>query len=149
MRFAIDDKAILELGPGDVLDAVACEQAIGFSRNSDLYTFQFAIMQLSEHVQKTLWRNGKRFTVVSNNAIVRVLTHAEASVYNLNRFNNAIKKMRRCHRHLLAVDASQFTQDMRTEHVESIVRTSRVLTSMDTRKTLELTAHECRVPKRA
>ena len=146
MKFNID---VSNLSCGDVVEQSQCEQIIGFTRNEDMYGFQFAVMQLSEHVQRLLWADGKQFTVVTENGSIRVLTHEEASKYNAARFDGAIAKMRRCHKRLTAVDCGEFDSETKTNHMKSILKSSRILTAIkSTRATVEVKEHVSIVPKR-
>ena len=146
MKFNID---VSNLSCGDVVEQSQCEQIIGFTRNEDMYGFQFAVMQLSEHVQRLLWAGGKQFTVVTENGSIRVLTHEEASKYNAARFDGAIAKMRRCHKRLTAVDCGEFDSETKTNHMKSILKSSRILTAIkSTRASVEVKEHVSIVPKR-
>ena len=146
MKFDID---VSSLSCGDVVEQSQCEKIIGFARNEDMYGFQFAVMQLSEHVQRLLWAGGKQFTVVTENGSIRVLTHEEASKYNAARFDGAIAKMRRCHKRLTAVDCGEFNSETKTNHMKSILKSSRILTAIkSTRATVEVKEHVSIVPKR-
>jgi hypothetical protein len=146
MKFEID---VSNLTAGDLVEQSECERVIGFTRASDKYEYSFALMQLVEYVQKLLWKDGKQYTVVSDNGSMRVLTHEEASKYNAARFDGAIQKMRRCHRRLTAVDCGKFNEEARENHTKSILKSSRILTAIKTtRADVELVPHASIVPKR-
>ena len=122
---------------------------IGFARNADKYEYQFALMQLVEHIQRLLWKDQKQYTVVSENGSIRVLTHEEASKYNAARFDGAISKMRRCHKRLTAVDCGQFDAETKDNHTKSILKSSRILTAIKTtRAQVEVKEHVSIIPKR-
>lgn len=146
MKFIID---VSDLGPGDSLQQSECERTIGFPMASDRYAYSFALMQLVDYVQKLLWKDGRQYTVISDGGTIRVLSHEEASKYNASRFENAIGKMRRCHRRLLAVDCGTFSQETRDDHISAIVKTSRIVTLIKSSRTnCELEPHATTTPKR-
>jgi hypothetical protein len=124
MQFDID---VTGLEPGDNVEQSVCEQLIGMERKGNEYAYQFALLQLGDFIQKSLWKIGKQFTVRTTNQEVQVLTHEEASKYNASRFELAIAKLRRCNRRLNAVDPGQLTKEAREEHGRTIIRQSRVL----------------------
>lgn len=127
MKFEIE---IDQLQPGSVIDQTECERVIGYARSKDKYEWQFALMQLAEHVNKLLWRAGKHWTVTTSNGEIVVLTHEEASKHNAARFRGGIAKMRRSFKRLNAVDVRQIGKAVRHEHDEEISRQSRILQGM-------------------
>lgn len=124
MKFDVD---VSKLVAGCTVEQSTCEEIIGFPRRTDMYRYQFLVMQLAEHIRRLLWREGHRWTVITEDGAIRVLTHEEASKYNASRFDCAIQKMRRCNRRLIAVDAGKLPPDARYEHTEQVVRQSRIL----------------------
>ena len=124
MKFDVD---VSHLVAGDTIEQSSCEEIIGFPRRTDMYRYQFLVMQLAEHIRRLLWKEGNRWTVITEDGAIRVLTHEEASKYNASRFDNAIQKMRRCNRRLVAVDTGKLSFEARYEHTEQIVRQSRIL----------------------
>ena len=131
MKFNID---VSDLSPGDIIEQSQCEAIIGFSRDSDKYEYQFAVMQLAEHVAHELRKGGKHFTVVTENGSVAVLTHEQASRYNAARFDGAIAKMRRCNRRLIAVNVGVLTVEAKADHLKNIQRQASVLQLIGRRK---------------
>jgi hypothetical protein len=146
MKFNID---VSNLQAGDIIEQENCEQIIGFQRAKKMYEFGFELMQLAEYVQANLWKIGKPLTVVSHKGSIRVLTHVEASEYNASRFDNAITKMRKCHKRLVAVDTNGFDAEAKGNHSLSIIKTSRVLTAIKSSRTEVVVApHVSVVPRR-
>lgn len=140
---------VSQLHPGDTVEQAECEKVIGFKRDEDKYAFQFELMQLSERIQMLLWREGRKYTVVCKDGSICILTHEQASNYNAKRFSNAIGKMRRCHKRLVAVDVSSFGSSALENHNLSLVKTSRILQSIkSTRVDIKPEAHVCTLPKR-
>jgi len=145
MKFKVD---VSGLEAGDIIEQPICETIIGFDRSTKMYEFNFELMQLAEYVQSQLWKIGKQLTVVSHKGSIRVLTHAEASEYNASRFDNAIKKMRKCHKRLVAVNTGGFDQESKNAHSSSLVKTSRILTAIkSTRTEVVMEPHVSIVPK--
>jgi hypothetical protein len=143
------DVSVSRLEAGDTIDQLQCEKIIGFERASKISEFNFELMQLSDQIQTQLWKIDKRLTVVCHKGSIRVLTHVEASHYNASRFDNAIKKMRKCHRRLSAVNTNGFDRETKTNHIESIVKTSRILTAIkNTRSEVTIVPHISIIPKR-
>lgn len=147
MKFKVD---VTNLEAGHIIDQADCEQIIGFERAKRMYEYGFELMQLAEYVQSQLWKIGKQLTVVSHKGSIRVLTHVEASEYNASRFDNAIKKMRKCHKRLVAVNTNGFDRDSKNNHSMSLVKTSRILTAIkSTRTEVTIEPHVAIVPKMA
>lgn len=145
MKFKVD---VSSLEAGDSIEQAQCEEIIGFNRTGKMYEFSFELMQLAEYVQSQLWKIGKELTVVSHKGSVRVLTHEEASEYNASRFDNAIKKMRKCHKRLVAVNTNGFDAETKNNHCVSIIKTSRILTAIKgTRTEITIEPHVASMPR--
>ena len=146
MKFDVD---VSGLEPGSVIDQATCEKVIGYQRSKDKYEWQFALMQLAEHVGRLLWKEGKRFTVKTEQGTIRVLTHEEASKYNAGRFRGGIGKMKRAFTRLNSVDVGQISKELRHEHDEEIAKQSRMLQSLRlAKKDIELAPVQKTVPLR-
>lgn len=144
MNFDID---VENVEPGTTIEQSTVEQIIGIKRKGNEYAYQFALMQLGEFVQRSLWKIGKHYTVRTSGGEVQVLTHEEASKYNDSRFDLAIEKMRRCNRRLAAVDIGQLSKEAREDHGKALVKQSRILAMMKTAKReLTLTAEAPKKP---
>jgi hypothetical protein len=135
---------------GHVFPLSQCELLIGFPRDKDRYQWQFELLKLSDQIQKELWSSGKPFTVVTSKSEILVLTHAEASEYNATQFDNAIKKMRRAYKRLMAVETTGFIDSQLQSHEKAILKQSRILAMIkNTKATLQVVAHDSGLPKRA
>jgi hypothetical protein len=143
----------IDLSPveaGHVFPMSQCELLIGFARDKDRYQWQFELLKLSDQIQKELWSSGKPLTVVTSKSEILVLTHAEASEYNAAQFDNAIKKMRRAYRRLMAVETVGFADSQLQSHEKAIVKQSRILSMIkNTKANLQVVAHDSGLPKRA
>lgn len=138
MNFDID---VENVEPGTTIEQSTVEQIIGIKRKGNEYEYQFALMQLGEFMQRSLWKIGKQYTVRTSGGEVQVLTHEEASKYNDSRFDLAIEKMRRCNRRLTAVDVGQLSKEARDEHGRAVIKQSRMLAMLKSaRAELTLTA---------
>jgi len=129
MKYEID---VQYVEPGTTIEQSQCEEILDIKRDGNEYNYQFALMQLGEFVQKSLWAIGKEYTVTTSSGQVNVLTHEQASKYNESRFDLAIAKMRRCNRRLNAVDVGELTKDARDDHGKAIIRQSRILSMLKT-----------------
>jgi hypothetical protein len=129
MEYEID---VTDVEAGTTVDQSECERILGIKRKGNEYNYQFALMQLAEFIQRSLWKIGKQFTVTTSAGQVNILTHEEASKYNESRFDLAISKMRRCNRRLNAVDIGSLSKDSRDEHGRAIIRQSRILSMLKT-----------------
>jgi hypothetical protein len=129
MEYEID---VTDVEAGTTVDLNECERVLGIKRKGNEYNYQFALMQLAEFIQRSLWKIGKQFTVTTSAGQVNILTHEEASKYNESRFDLAISKMRRCNRRLNAVDIGSLSKDSRDEHGRAIIRQSRILSMLKT-----------------
>lgn len=127
MRFTDDAIDTRDLEPGSTLPQVECEKLIGFTHESDPIGYQLGLLCLQNHIAKMLRRVGRVLTVVCRKGSIEILTHRQAAVYNADRFNQGIKAMRSSNKRLIAVDASELSQDERAKHDENIVRQSRLL----------------------
>ena len=129
MKYEID---VQYVEPGTVIEQSQCEEILGIKRDGNEYNYQFALMQLGEFIQKSLWKLGKEYTVTTSSGQVNVLTHEQASKYNESRFDLAIGKMRKCNRRLNAVDVGELSKETREEHGKAIIRQSRILSMLKT-----------------
>jgi hypothetical protein len=130
MKFAIE---VGHIEPGDVIEQSECEAIIGFARSADTYKYQFALMQLQDHVVKELWKVDKRLTVTVNDGALRILTHEEASKYNAAAFAAGLRKSRRSFKRLSAVDPSKLTAEALDQHKDHLIKQSRVLQAIGRR----------------
>lgn len=135
---------------GHVFSLAECELLIGFQRDKDRYQWQFELLKLSDQIQNELWNSGKPLTVVTSKSEILVLTHAEASEYNASQFDNAIKKMRRAYKRLMAVDTFGFVDSQLHSHEKAIIKQSRILSMIkNTKADLQVVAHDSGLPKRS
>lgn len=118
---------ITQLAAGSIIEQSEIEAVTGTRRNSDPVKYQFLLMQLASQVGRELEKDGRTLTVATRDGAIHVLTHEEASKYNATKFDNAIGKMRRCHKRLLAVDITGFDAPTKENHDRNIIKTSRVL----------------------
>ena len=116
--------------PGTVLEQSQCEQIMGMRREADPMAYQFALMQLNDYIERSLWKIGKQYTCTTRRGEIVILTHEEASRYNDSRFDLAIQKMRKCNRRLMAVDLGRLTRQAKEEHGHAIIRQSRILSML-------------------
>lgn len=146
MKFNIDVSGV---ECGATIEQSICESVIGIKRMADRYQYQFELMQLASHIQDNLWAEGKRFTVVTQGGLIRVLTHEQASVHNAKRFDGAISKMGRCHKRLMAVDTGKLSQEAKADHEKFMVKQSRMVQMIGAAKAkIELVAHDNKMPVR-
>jgi hypothetical protein len=129
MEYEID---VTDVEAGTTVDQSQCEKILGIKRKGNEYNYQFALMQLSDFIQRSLWKIGKQFTVTTASGQVIILTHEQASKYNESRFDLAIRKMRRCNRRLNAVEVGALSKEARDEHGKAIIRQSRILSMLKT-----------------
>ena len=129
MEYDID---VTNVEAGTTVDQSQCEKILDMKRKGNEYDYQFALMQLSDFIQRSLWKIGKQFTVATSAGQVNILTHEQASKYNESRFDLAIAKMRRCNRRLNAVDVGELSKEARDDHGKAIIRQSRILSMMKT-----------------
>ena len=129
LMFDIDLQTI---EPGTVLEMADCEKLFGYTRENNPTRYQFDLMRLADWIHKELCKFERILTVVCDGSDVRVLTHQQASDYNVQHFANAIKKMRKCHKRLAAVDTRELDAAKITIHDKSLVRQSRILQMIKT-----------------
>lgn len=145
MKFEVD---IENAKPGSCIDQECCEQILNVKRSEDAYDYQFKLLQLCNFIQTQLWQVGKRYTVTAFNGEIQVLTDEQATEYNTNHFELAIKKLRRCNRRLRAVDLSQLSDEAKKEHQAATIRQSRIVGMLrSVPKKLELEAVQPTKPK--
>ena len=121
------DIDVSSIEPGSVLEMSDCEKLFGYAREQNPTKYQFDLMRLADWIYKQLTKDDKTMTVICDGSDIRILTHQQASDYNQQHFHNAIKKMRKCHRRLIAVDITELDAAKVTLHDKSIVRQSRIL----------------------
>jgi hypothetical protein len=144
MNFEVD---VENVEPGTTIEQSTVEQIIGIKRQGNEYDYQFALMQLGEFVQRSLWKIGKQYTVRTSNGEVQVLTHEEASRHNANKFDLRMEGMRRDNRRLVAVDVGALSKEAREDHGKAIIKQSRILSMLKTAKReLSLVAEQPKKP---
>lgn len=127
MKFDID---IENAKPGSRIEQETCEKILNVKRAEDAYGYQFALLQLCGFIQNQLWRTGKRYTVTACEGAIQVLTDEQATDYNSNHFELAVKKLRRCHRRLQAVDLSNLSDEHKKSHQAATIRQSRIVSML-------------------
>jgi len=118
--------------PGSVLEMADCEKLFGYTREDNPTKYQFDLMRLADWIHRELCKLDRILTVVCDGSDVVVLTHQQASDYNVQHFANAIKKMRKCHKRLAAVDTRELDAAKIQIHDKSLVRQSRILQMIKT-----------------
>lgn len=109
------------LGPGDVIDELACKGVIGTSETEDPKGWQLGMLALSTQVALQLKKqHGRELTVRIKDNSLWILTDQQASEYNPKRFDAGLKLARRAHRRLMAVDRSGLTVDQRQTHDNNV-----------------------------
>ncbi len=121
------DIDVSSVEPGTVLEMRECERLFGYARETNPTKYQFDLMRLADWIYKTLLKEDQTMTVICDGSDIRVLTHQQASDYNQQHFTNAIRKMRKCHKRLMAVDTGELDAMKVILHDKSIVRQSRIL----------------------
>lgn len=94
------------------------------------YEFQYRLVGFSEYVRKELWNRGKHFTVRIKDFTIEILSDEEASDYNTDHFSKGLKKLRKAHRQILAVDSSEFASEQRQRHDRAIVVQAAILSGI-------------------
>lgn len=146
MKFEID---VSGLNIGDTITQDVCEGIVGIKRAIDPYNYNFQLMQLADHINRMLWKEEKRWTVVTSEGEILVLTHEQASQYNQRHFKAAMAKMRRCNRRMAAVDVAELDAEARKIHCELLAKQIRILMGMkDRASSIELVPVEKRSPVR-
>ena len=133
---------------GMVIERSTCEELIGIRRSDDAYRYQFELLKLAKHLQRELWNAGKQLTVTTCDAEIQILSHADSSEYNSNRFELALKSARAANRRLMAVDVGKLSGEHRKDHESSMIRQSRIISMLRTvPKTVEVSANVDNRPK--
>jgi hypothetical protein len=125
---------------GSVLEMETCEKLFGYLRKDDPVKYQFDLMRLADYIYRESVRRGRVFTIICDKSDIRVLTHQQASDYNQQHYQNAIKKMRKCHRRLVAVNTAELDAEKVQNHDKSIIRQSRILQMIKAEGRGEITA---------
>jgi hypothetical protein len=99
---------------GQYLQPEWCEAQIGLKRDNLKYSL--ALMALGKKIEKWLWKNGQRWTVATEDFGIKVLSDADASVYNNSRLLHHFGGMLDRHDHAINVDVTQLEEDARAKH---------------------------------
>ena len=118
--------------PGKVIDRAECEKIVNVKKVENPYSYQFELLKLGKMLQRELWKVGKKYTVTTMDGEIQILGHADASDYNANRFDLALKAARAANRRMGAVDVSQLTPEQRKDHETGVVRQSRIISMLRT-----------------
>jgi hypothetical protein len=84
------------------------------------YEYSLKVMALVKQIEMELWARGKCFTICTLNHGVAILTDAEASIYNADRFKGHQSGLARANVKMAAVDTGTFTEAERARHDKTI-----------------------------
>jgi hypothetical protein len=84
------------------------------------YEYSLKVMALVKQIEMELWARGKTYTICVLNHGVAILTDAEASAYNADRFKGHQSGLARANVKMAAVDTGTFTDAERARHDKSI-----------------------------
>lgn len=133
---------------GDTITQEACEQAIGFTEQSDPKSFQFSLLQLMGAVSDQLKRErGRDLTLRIIGSTIYVLTDAEAAEYNPKRFEAGLRLARRAHRRLMAVNTASLNAEQRESHMKAVMAQAHKLSMLRKREELPLESKKATTPK--
>ncbi len=109
---------IESLQKGDYLSPIEIEEITGEIEGTQEY--QFALMQLRQEIESGLRCLGRPVTIKTEGAGLRVLTDAEAAVYNARHGDLARFKLFRAFRRNQAVDEANLSDPERQAHYRTL-----------------------------
>lgn len=118
-----------ELVPGAEISREECERLLGCSYAEER-RYGLELLKLAAYVDKAIKRSGRLLTITTRDGGIQVLTHAQASRYNAERFDAAQRLMRRCFRRLSAVDTGSLTESELRNYDRARNSQSRTLAAM-------------------
>jgi hypothetical protein len=136
--YPIDFKSLRK---GQVLSTEHLEYVTGVS-SLDFEKFAFAVLNLRKEIMD---RTG--YTVRIDQRQLRILTDAEASVYNHKRLHGRVNGMFRDFNHLRKVDVLQLKDDEKKQHERRLVNCSKYVQAIfGVRRKISLPAANRRTP---
>lgn len=110
-RYPFDYDAISK---GDRIEPEVIEEIVGVKRKT--YRYGLKIGGLVQQVDRELRARGKCFTVCIRDHGISILTDAEASIYNTDRFKHCQSGLARSNVRMAEVDTSGFSEASRAKH---------------------------------
>jgi len=111
-------RSVTSLQKGDYLAPFEIEEMTGEAEGTVAY--QFALMQLRSEIERGLLKAGHPATIKCEGAGLRVLTDAEAAVYNARHGDLARFKLFRAFRRNQTVDEANLTNAERQVHYRTL-----------------------------
>jgi hypothetical protein len=128
------------LSKGDVIAAAYLERAIGAPRETDAY--RLGLRRIIDYVTRRLRDRGEIVTIVERKHSLVILTDAEASEYNAQRFNIELRGAARAHARNLGVDRSKLPDAQLAKHDRALETNGRILHAIRRERALVIGEHK-------
>lgn len=132
------------LSKGDVIVAVDLERALGVKRETDAY--RLGLRRIVDYITRRFRDRGEIVTVVERRHCIVILTDAEASEYNAQRFTIELRGAARAHARNLGVDRSQLTSEQAAHHDRALQTNGRILHAIRRERAFVLGEHKRSAP---
>lgn len=131
---------------GQLISAGELEQVTGEKSGTD--KFDFAVLALRTTIETELWKRGHMWTLSGKGCEggLKILTDAEAAVYNEERFKTGISIAAKAHGRALGVDVAELTAEQRAAHDRALCNQAAQLMAMKEAKKLTLRAYKRDTP---
>lgn len=141
-RFPIDYETLQK---GDVVPVERIEEIVNMKR--DDVRFSLKVAALVDRIRRELLDRDKPWTVAVVKGQIRVLTDAEATIYQRQRREQAHRSERQAFFYISKVDVAALTPEQRVEHEREVINSGRFIQAMENvRKQMRLEASKRAVP---
>lgn len=121
------------INKGDIITEAQCRAALNPRDDKD---FQLKLLTLKEEIERRHAELGTILTIKVTRNSLHILTDAEASEYNENRQQHALRHFVKSHRRLIGVEIGNLSSEQAGEHDRRIAHSANYMTAIkETRKT--------------
>lgn len=120
--------------PGYIVKKETLQNIVQIAPDKDVESYkkyQLELLSIGQIITSQLDKLNRPYTVVIRKEEIMVLTHAEASKYNQNKFSNGLKKAKRANRKLVHVDVSQLSPAEKERHDAAIIKQSKLVSLIE------------------
>lgn len=136
VRWPLDFDA---LSKGDVIDSGRLAEITKAAPGTSTYSLR--LLQVKEQIERKLLQREYPVTTKIEGNCLRILTDAEASEYNEQQAEQAVRKAYRSLRRQMNVDVRSLTPEQQTEHGRRLIQQGAVVNAIrETRRTMRLQA---------
>lgn len=136
VRWPLDFDA---LSKGDIIDSGRLAEITKSQPGTSTYSLR--LLQVKEQIERKLLQRDYPVTTKIEGQSLRILTDAEASEYNEQQAEQAVRKAYRSLRRQMNVDVRQLTAEQQTDHGRRLIHQGAIVNAIrETRRNLRIQA---------